>query len=229
MIYENKLFISGFIQALTMIWITEIGDKTFFIATFLAMQHEFVLVFIGAFGALTLMTILSTLFGNIVPHLISTNFTNFVAVISFFFFGIKMFQEAYYHEMEDKKSDQPNAMIEAQESIGEKKKDIILREKKIDCLFYIFSPILIQSFTLTFLAEWGDRSQLATITLSIAHNPFAVTLGAIIGHFMCTGIAVIGGKMISHKISSKTMNYFGAILFFLFAFVILYQEEISSG
>jgi len=28
------------------------------------------------------------------------------------------------------------------------------------------SRVLIQSFTLTFLAEWGDRSQLATIILA---------------------------------------------------------------
>ena len=30
----------------------------------------------------------------------------------------------------------------------------------------IFSPVLIQSFTLTFLAEWGDRSQITTIVLA---------------------------------------------------------------
>lgn len=29
----------------------------------------------------------------------------------------------------------------------------------------IFGRILLQSFTLTFLAEWGDRSQIATIIL----------------------------------------------------------------
>ena len=30
----------------------------------------------------------------------------------------------------------------------------------------ICSPIFIQSFTMTFLAEWGDRSQLTTIILA---------------------------------------------------------------
>lgn len=33
------------------------------------------------------------------------------------------------------------------------------------CLHFI-SPIFVQAFTLTFLAEWGDRSQLTTIVLA---------------------------------------------------------------
>lgn len=33
----------------------------------------------------------------------------------------------------------------------------------------IFGPIFVQSFILTFLGEWGDRSQIATIALAAAH------------------------------------------------------------
>lgn len=34
----------------------------------------------------------------------------------------------------------------------------------------LFSPVLVEAFVLTFLAEWGDRSQIATIGACF-HNP----------------------------------------------------------
>lgn len=50
--------------------------------------------------------------------------------------------------------------------------------------------IFTQAFVMTFLAEWGDRSQIATIALAISYNLFMVNVGAMLGHFICTGGAV---------------------------------------
>ena len=48
-----------------------------------------------------------------------------------------------------------------------------LREGAKNLCSLFFSPIFIQAFVLTFLAEWGDRSQITTIALAAAHvSPF---------------------------------------------------------
>ena len=42
----------------------------------------------------------------------------------------------------------------------------IIRGPKRNFLYLIFSAVFLEAFVLTFLAEWGDRSQIATIILA---------------------------------------------------------------
>jgi len=81
----------------------------------------------------------------------------------------------------------------------------------------ICSPIFLQAFTLTFLAEWGDRSQLTTIILGSRENPLGVSIGGTIGHALCTGLAVMGGRLIAQKISVRTVTLVGGVVFLIFA------------
>uniref|UniRef100_A0AAG5DIC3 GDT1 family protein n=1 Tax=Anopheles atroparvus TaxID=41427 RepID=A0AAG5DIC3_ANOAO len=77
--------------------------------------------------------------------------------------------------------------------------------------------IFMQAFTMTFVAEWGDRSQLTTIILSARENVYGVIAGGVIGHSICTGLAVIGGRMIAQRISVRTVTLIGGVVFLLFA------------
>ncbi|KIK64019.1 hypothetical protein GYMLUDRAFT_161675 [Collybiopsis luxurians FD-317 M1] len=90
------------------------------------------------------------------------------------------------------------------------------------CSFFL-GPVFVKAFVLTFLGEWGDRSQIATIALGAAHNAYLVALGTILGHSCCTALAVIGGKYISTKISAKHITFGGAVLFLLFGILYLYE------
>jgi putative Ca2+/H+ antiporter (TMEM165/GDT1 family) len=76
--------------------------------------------------------------------------------------------------------------------------------------------VFFQVFLLTFLAEWGDRSQIATIALAAAKDPYGVTLGGCFGHSICTGMAVVGGRMMASRISEKTVTLWGGIIFLAF-------------
>ncbi|KAI0259885.1 hypothetical protein BC834DRAFT_832748 [Gloeopeniophorella convolvens] len=95
------------------------------------------------------------------------------------------------------------------------------------CSFFL-GPVFVQGFVLTFLGEWGDRSQIATIMLAAAHNVYVVALGTIIGHSCCTALAVIGGRYISTKISAKHVTLGGAALFLLFGLIYLYEASQSA-
>ena len=79
------------------------------------------------------------------------------------------------------------------------------------------SPIFMQCFTMTFLAEWGDRSQIATIALAAAKDPIGVIAGAIFGHACCTGVAVLGGRLFAARISERMILFVGGLLFLVFA------------
>lgn len=199
--------VHGFVQAFSMIIVSEIGDKTFLIAAILAMRHPRIVVFAGALGSLVVMSILSAAMGHILPTLIPKRWTQFAAGVLFIVFGAKLFREG--RDMPSGNEKVLEEMREAEEEINEDvaehdgtgrvtaNGDVIpleeieaghvvangdardmprspsaLREM-LDgtrnlCSFFL-GPVFVQVFVLTFLGEWGDRSQIATIMLAAAH------------------------------------------------------------
>ncbi|KAG5915230.1 hypothetical protein E4U42_000077 [Claviceps africana] len=83
----------------------------------------------------------------------------------------------------------------------------------------LLSPAWVQTFAMTFLGEWGDRSQIATIAMAAGQDYWWVTLGATCGHAICTGVAVIGGRAIAGRVSLKMVTVGGAIAFLIFGFI----------
>mmetsp|Transcript_12105 Transcript_12105/g.31057 ORF Transcript_12105/g.31057 Transcript_12105/m.31057 type:complete len:295 (-) Transcript_12105:268-1152(-) len=202
--------VTALTHSIAMILATELGDETFIIAALMAMRHPKVIVYSGAMSALILMTVISTALGFIVPHLISRKTTQYLATTLYLFFGSRLFYIAWRASSEDVEEE----IHEVEEKLGKAHNPSLSRR----VLSRFLTPIFLESFILTFLAEWGDRSQIATISLAAHHNPYGVTVGAIFGHSICTGAAVLGGSVLAQKISQKAVAFTGGTLFFLFAF-----------
>lgn len=228
----NLGFIHAFVASISVIIVSELGDKTFFIAAIMAMRYNRLTVLAGAMLALGLMTCLSVLFGyatTIIPRI----YTYYVSTALFAIFGVRMLREGLKMSPDEGQEE----LEEVQAEI--KKKDEELQRTKLlngapdieagsgntvpQKKWHSFiSPIFLQALTLTFLAEWGDRSQLTTIILAAREDPFGVAVGGTLGHCLCTGLAVIGGRMIAQKISVRTVTIIGGIVFLAFALSALF-------
>ncbi|CAG8436876.1 7618_t:CDS:2 [Ambispora gerdemannii] len=206
----------SFVLSFLMIIVSEIGDKTFLIAAIMAMKHSRLLVFSAAFCALIVMSVLSATLGHVVPNLIPQIYTNYIAAVLFLFFGIKMVSEGWNMSPEEANQELEEVTAELKEKeeaqlmaavekggVPDVKSSGGLEGLQNLCQL-LFSPVFVQTFVLTFLGEWGDRSQIATIALAAAQNVYLVMFGTIMGHSMCTALAVIGGRMLAQKISLRT-------------------------
>ncbi|TRY72253.1 hypothetical protein TCAL_00210 [Tigriopus californicus] len=267
-------FLHGFVESLSVILVSEIGDKTFFIAAIMAMTSNKLIVFLGAISALALMTVLSAVLGWVVTSFIPRKYTYYTCTVIMFLFGLKMLYEAWtmkpdeaqelQHEVEEELArrgsiasnssrareqtpedeDQDPEGQELQEVRSEPgfdddtegddastaqspkpKKRVQIQEKGLfgkKC--YKIFKLFLNCFTMTFLAEWGDRSQLATIVLASINDVSGVCLGGVLGHTFCTGLAVIAGALIAKKISVRVVTLIGALVFLGFAIASLFFD-----
>lgn len=215
-------FWQAFLASLSVVIVSELGDKTFFIAAIMAMKHPRFIVFAGAISALVFMTILSAAFGwiaTVIPRV----YTYYVSAALFAIFGIKMLRDGWKMNPNEgqEELEEVQTELKRREDQEEKEETIDMIEqgqienkrRKRNAVL----KVLLQAATLTFLAEWGDRSQLATVVLATTEDAIGVVIGGSLGHALCTGLAVIGGRMIAQKISVRTVTIIGGIVFLFFA------------
>lgn len=238
---DERASYDSFLMSISMIVVSEIGDKTFLIAALMAMKHNRVLVFAAAFSSLAVMTVLSGVVGHALPALISQRITQFLASVLFVVFGAKLLREGLAMS---KNVGVDEELAEVEEEIASSNLNIQMDSMEAgaftpapntkpwyvefggqirDLASFVLSPIFIQVFVMTFLGEWGDRSQIATIAMAAGSDYWYVILGAIVGHGICTAAACVGGKILAKRISMRTITLGGAAAFFVFAVLYFYD------
>jgi len=243
---DQTSFISGLVTSFLVILFIEVGDRTYFIAALMSVKHSRRVVFFGAFSALAVMTIVSTLLGVAAPMFLPRWFVHWAAVILFLGYGVTMLYNSQFmsddvseefeeveHELDEltnrrsgKKSDDINSSTD-DDDLAEKGKSLAKRastKNEKQWWEFFVSAIFVQAFTLTFLAEWGDRSQIATIAMAADYDPYGIIIGGSLGHGLATSTACIGGRILAQKISEKKIAMVGGFIFLLFGILAVFDD-----
>ncbi|KAL3742980.1 hypothetical protein ACJRO7_018305 [Eucalyptus globulus] len=212
---------TGFASAFLLIFFSELGDKTFFIAALLAARNSAGIVFTGTFGALAIMTVISVVLGRtfhyvdeILPFRFGENdlpVDDIAAVCLLVYFGVSTLVDASSDDGLKADDEQKEAELAVSKFSGNGAGIIAA------------ASTVVSTFVLVFVAEWGDKSFFSTIALAAASSPLGVIGGALAGHGVATLIAVLGGSLLGTFLSEKAIAYIGGTLFLVFAAVTLFE------
>ncbi|CAJ2650686.1 protein PAM71, chloroplastic [Trifolium pratense] len=212
---------TGFASAFLLIFFSELGDKTFFIAALLAARNSAGVVFVGTFGALAAMTVISVALGrtfHYVDELLPFRFgqtdlpiDDIAAVCLLVYFGVSTLLDASSSDSQKSDDEQKEAELAVSEFSGN------------GAGIVAAASTIVSTFLLVFVAEWGDKSFFSTIALAAASSPLGVIAGSLAGHGVATLIAVLGGSLLGTFLSEKVIAYIGGVLFLVFAAVTVFE------
>ncbi|XP_056687790.1 protein PAM71, chloroplastic isoform X2 [Spinacia oleracea] len=212
---------TGFASAFLLIFFSELGDKTFFIAALLAARNSAAVVFAGTFGALGIMTIISVILGrtfHYIDGVLPFSFAgsdlpidDIAAVCLLVYFGVTTLIDASSSDSQKAEDEQKEAELAVSEFSGN------------GAGILAAAGTIASTFALVFVAEWGDKSFFSTIALAAAASPLGVIGGALAGHGAATLLAVAGGSLLGTFLSEKVISYVGGVLFLVFASITLIE------
>lgn len=185
--------INDFLQSFFLVFSSEMGDKTQLLALVLAMRFKKVFpIMAGIFTATVLNHGLATILGSWVAQHVDAKILKWILAGIFGIFAIWIL-------VPDKMEDEDHNKVSRSEQGA-----------------FLTTTILF------FLAEMGDKTQLATVALGAKiQAPILVTVGTTAGMLAADGLAVVFGESLTKIVPLKTIRWCAAGLFVLFGIGLL--------
>jgi Ca2+/H+ antiporter, TMEM165/GDT1 family len=179
------------------IFVVELPDKTFLATLVLATKYRPVLVWIGVGLAFAVQTTVAVLLGHAVSFL-PEDLVRAAACLLFLTGAIVLFRQGRSHQAAE----------------GED-----IATKDVHGL-----QAVLASFLVLFAAEWGDLSQLLTISLVAKYeDPVAVFVGALGALLVVSGLAVVAGRQLQRFVKLHVLHYVGASVCLALAALTAYE------
>lgn len=189
----------AFLLSFVVIFVAELGDKSQLIALTFATRYRALTVLIGITVATLVVHAGSVLVGATVATALPTSLISILAGLAFFAFAIWTFRGDTLDEEEEASAGRVRGS--ATVAVG----------------------------TAFFLAELGDKTMLATITLATREAPIGTWLGSTAGMVAADAIAIAVGRFLGTRLPDRVIRIGAATAFVLFGIALVGQGLVDAG
>ena len=177
---------NAFLLSFVVIFVAELGDKSQLMAMTFATRYRFWTV-IGAITAATAVVhLFSVALGNVVGLALPTGPISILAGVAFIAFGLWTLRGDKLSEEEESKA-----------------------QRSTRSAFFAVAIAF-------FLAELGDKTMLATVTLATTEGWFGTWVGSTLGMVAADALAIGVGAMLGRALPEKVIRIGASVLFFVF-------------
>ncbi len=183
----------AFLLSFGVIFVAELGDKSQLMALAFATRYKAVHVLIGITAASALLFGVSVLIGRLVAVSLPTRAINIVAGLAFLTFAAWTIRGVWTDDDEEM-GEEPRARF----------------------------PIISVGLAIL-LAELGDKTMLATVTLATTEGWLGTWVGSTLGMVAADAIAIVVGKHLGTRLPERAIKIGAALLFVVFGVLLLIE------
>jgi len=183
--------VDAFLISFGIIFVAELGDKSQLMALTFAARYKAIVILAAITAATALVHLVSVLIGAAAGVALPTSTISIVAGIAFLGFAVWTLRGDELDEEDEARSRRANRSV----------------------FFTVASAF--------FLAELGDKTMLATITLATTHGLFGTWLGSTLGMVTADALAILVGQQLGARLPERTIRIGAAILFVVFGVALI--------
>jgi len=185
--------VEAFFLSFGIIFVAELGDKSQLMALTFAARYRALTILIAITIATALVHLVSVIFGAVVGVALPTDLINVLAGIAFFGFAIWTLRGDKLDEDEEARAAQSNRSV------------------------------LWTVGTAFFLAELGDKTMLATITLATNNGLIGTWIGSTLGMVAADALAILIGQQLGARLPERAVRIGAAIIFVVFGVILVVE------
>ena len=188
------------LAAMGLVFVAELGDKTQMVALTFGARHKLTPVLIGVALAYMTTNLLSVIIGGLLGATLPTRAIGIVGGILFLGFAL--------WTLRGDKSDEAD---QAEEAL----------EEQVEAATSTHRSVILSTALAMFVAEFGDKTMLATATLAAKANPVFTWIGATIGIILAGTLGAVVGNVFGARLPERVLRIGSAAMFFVFGVILI--------